>query len=237
MGDRKGSDVGAEKNPKEAQSFDKAEKKPLTELGKDTKSSTTDKGSAAEPELPTEVEEPKHVLQNSWKFWYFENVKERSWEDNLRVVSPFTTVEDFWSIYNHIKSATEIRNGSSYFVFKDGIKPMWEDEGNRKGGRWVLPLDKRSRNQCLDTSWLEVLLCLIGEAFDDDGDDICGAVMDVRGKQDRISIWTADSKNKDRVIRIGKKLKERLGGYPMTYESHEATAVKSSSLVKPLYQV
>ncbi len=46
-------------------------------------------------------------------------------------------------------------------------------------------------------------MCLIGEAFEDDADDVCGAVVDIRGKQDRISIWTADSTNRERIMKIG----------------------------------
>lgn len=179
----------------------------------------------------------KHLLQNQWTFWYFENNKDKNWEENLRVVSPFNTVEDFWSIYNHIKNASDLRQGCSYFVFKEGIKPMWEDVGNRAGGRWLISFDKRHRSM-LDNQWLEVvsidylssahfliyhilciihhfkwftdsfftsfqLLCLVGEAFDDDGDDICGVVVDIRGKLDKISIWTADCKNQERILNIG----------------------------------
>jgi len=191
----------------------------------------------AEDSTVEQEEGVKHVLQNSWKFWYFENSKDKSWEDCLRVVSPFQTVEDFWSVYNHIKSASEIRVGGSYFVFKDGIKPAWEDERNCKGGRWLMAFNKQNR-QHLDSYWLEVLLCLIGEAFDDDGDDVCGAVVDIRPKQDRISIWTGDWKNKDRVYAIGRKIKERLqlqGVTQMSYEAHESTAVKSGSFAKTLY--
>lgn len=80
-------------------------------------------------------------------------------------MSPFQTVEDFWSVYNHIKSASEIRVGGSYFVFKDGIKPAWEDERNREGGRWLMAFNKQNR-QHLDSYWLEVvrfLSFLLGE--------------------------------------------------------------------------
>nr|QBH73399.1 eukaryotic translation initiation factor 4e [Isotomurus palustris] len=178
---------------------------------------------------------PKHALQNKWKFWYFENNKDKSWEENLRVVSEFYTVEDFWSIYNHIKNASELKTGCSYFVFKDGVKPMWEDPVNRPGGRWLISFDRRLRPQ-LDNQWLEVLLCLIGEAFDDDGDDICGVVVDIRGKMDKISVWTSDCKNKERILNIGKVIKTRLSlpNNHMTYESHEATSNKTSSSAKSL---
>ena len=45
---------------------------------------------------------------------------------------------------------------------------MWEDDYNKQGGRWLINLDKKQRNSCLDNFWLEVMLCLIGESFEDD---------------------------------------------------------------------
>jgi hypothetical protein len=53
-------------------------------------------------------------------------------------------------------------------VLQEGIKPMWEDENNKNGGRWLINLDKKQRTTCLDNFWLEVMLCLIGESFEDD---------------------------------------------------------------------
>ena len=44
---------------------------------------------------------------------------------------------------------------------------MWEDDQNKRGGRWLINLDKKQRQNCLDQFWLEVMLCLIGESFDD----------------------------------------------------------------------
>lgn len=46
---------------------------------------------------------------------------------------------------------------------------------------------------------------MIGEAFDEWGDEICGAVVNIRGKGDKIALWTADaSKNKtEGIIAIG----------------------------------
>ena len=38
----------------------------------------------------------KHPLQNSWAMWFFKNDKSRDWKDNLRVITTFDTVEDFW---------------------------------------------------------------------------------------------------------------------------------------------
>ena len=37
-------------------------------------------------------------------------------------------VEDFWALYNHIELASRLAAGCDYSLFKEGIKPMWEDE-------------------------------------------------------------------------------------------------------------
>lgn len=47
------------------------------------------------------------------------------------------------------------------------------------------------------------LLCLVGEAFDDYSDDVCGAVVNIRTKGDKIAVWTSDDGNREAVTHIG----------------------------------
>jgi len=47
------------------------------------------------------------------------------------------------------------------------------------------------------------LLCLIGEAFEDLGEEICGAVINLRPKGDKLGLWTADASRADHNMRIG----------------------------------
>jgi len=56
---------------------------------------------------------------------------------------------------------------------------------------------------CMFVCWCEQILCLIGEAFDGETDEICGAVINVRMKGDKIAVWTRDAKNADSNMRIG----------------------------------
>ncbi|XP_050320147.1 eukaryotic translation initiation factor 4E1-like [Bactrocera neohumeralis] len=137
----------------------------------------------------------KHPLQNTWTLWYLENDRTKSWEDMQNEITSFDTVEDFWSVYNHIKPPSDIKLGSDYSLFKKGIRPMWEDAGNKQVGRWVITLNKTSKAD-LDNLWLDVLLCLIGEAFEH-SDVVCGAVVNIRGKNNKISIWTANGNNEE----------------------------------------
>ncbi|CAH1117453.1 unnamed protein product [Phaedon cochleariae] len=181
----------------------------------------------------------KHPLQSCWSLWYYENDRNLTWEKNQKEISSFQTVEDFWSLYNHIKPASELRQGTDYSLFKKGIMPMWEDKANNKGGRWLLSLEKKQRNNDLDRYWLDIILCLIGEAFEN-SNEICGAVVNIRQKGDKIGIWTADAQNAAAVLEIGRKLKERLHINQRTmlgYQVHKDTIEKTGSVSKYSYTV
>lgn len=179
----------------------------------------------------------KHPLQNCWALWYFENDRNNVWENNLKEIASFQTVEDFWSLYNHIKLASELKQGCDYSLFKKGVKPMWEDEANRRGGRWLISLEKKQRPNELDRFWLDIILCLIGEAFEN-SDEVCGATVNLRSKGDKIGLWTADATNGNAVLEIGRRLKERLRLPPkilIGYQSHKDTMDKSGSVTKSSY--
>jgi len=47
------------------------------------------------------------------------------------------------------------------------------------------------------------MLCLIGEAFDSETEEVCGAVMNVRMKGDKIALWTRDATNVNSNMNIG----------------------------------
>ncbi|XP_019851087.1 PREDICTED: uncharacterized protein LOC100637079 [Amphimedon queenslandica] len=185
----------------------------------------------------------RHPLQNKWVLWYLKNDKQKEWKDNLRKIICIDTVEEFWSVYNHIKPPSQLSSGCDYMLFKEGIEPMWHDKTNKNGGRWLLNIDKRDRKYgVLDNIWKETLLCLIGEIFDDSSDDICGAVVQNRIKGDRISLWTKAAKNKEHVHRIGHVYKEKvqmhiLGQFTIQYQSHLDVANKTGFSSRTLFTI
>ena len=63
----------------------------------------------------------KHPLQNRWSLWFFKNDKTKNWAANLRQITTFDTVEEFWSIYNHIQLASKLSVGCDYSLFKVNI--------------------------------------------------------------------------------------------------------------------
>ncbi|XP_069618414.1 eukaryotic translation initiation factor 4E type 1B [Ranitomeya imitator] len=181
-----------------------------------------------------------HPLQSRWALWFFKNMKSQPWQCNLRLVTTFNTVEDFWALHTHIQLASKLSSGCDYSIFKDGIEPMWEDSRNKRGGRWLITLSKQQRHSDLDALWLETLLCLIGEAFDEYSEEVCGAVINIRAKGDKIAIWTREAENREAVTYIGRVYKERLGlssKVVIGYQAHADTATKSSSLTKNKFVV
>ena len=203
----------------------------LTETGSSDESTySSDEEYVSSPEMVL-----KHPLQNAWTLWFFKNDKSRLWEENQREIITFDTVEDFWALYNHIELASRLSTACDYSLFKKGVRPMWEDEKNRHGGRWIVNLDKKQRASSLDHFWLDVMLYMIGESFD--GDNVNGAVVNVRNRGDKIAIWLREARCQESVMKIGKSLKKCLGiddHVQLGFECHSDTINKTGTNINRL---
>ena len=94
----------------------------------------------------------QHSLNDNWTLWYDPPQNPSEWKDLTTSLSTISTVEEFWQLYNCIKSPTNLNEGSNYHLFKKNIKPTWEDSANENGGKWSFIL-----NQQLDNQWLTLV--------------------------------------------------------------------------------
>lgn len=92
----------------------------------------------------------------------------------------------FYRLYNNVQPASGLTWGSDFYLFREGIKPMWEHPDNVKGGRWLTVIERTKRTERLDVCWLELMMALLGEQFDNMGSEICGAAVNVRQKGDKV---------------------------------------------------
>ncbi|KAG0223825.1 translation initiation factor eIF 4e-like domain-containing protein [Mortierella sp. GBAus27b] len=167
-----------------------------------------------------------HPLHNSWTLW-FDNPGKKStantWEQSLKELITFDTVEDFWGVYNNIMKVCDLGTNSNYHLFKQGIKPMWEDPANKKGGKWSIQLPRNKTMGEIDNIWLYTMLACIGEAFEYE-DEVCGVVVSVRKTFLRIALWTRSSDNQERAMSLGRTLKRsaNIDGV-LEYQSHHDT--------------
>ncbi|KAF8878690.1 translation initiation factor eIF 4e-like domain-containing protein [Gymnopilus junonius] len=127
----------------------------------------------------------------------------QEYEANLTIIGEFDTVEEFCRYFNWLKPPSKLEKNSNYHIFKSGIKPMWEDPANSNGGKWVLTM--KNNPQLLDRCWNWLVMALVGEELEEN-DEICGAVVSLRTKVDRIQLWTRSKDDVEKLNGIGKRL-------------------------------
>ncbi|TMW68617.1 hypothetical protein Poli38472_006085 [Pythium oligandrum] len=141
-------------------------------------------------------------IQNAYSFSYIKRnsgnkAEVESYEKSIKELGDFKTVQGFWQIYNHLVRPNDLPNTLDYHLFKTGIKPMWEDPANRKGGKWMV----RVRKGISSRYWEDLVLAIVGEQFDV-GNEICGAVVSIRYTEDVISLWNRNADNSEACYRI-----------------------------------
>lgn len=162
------------------------------------------------------ADRPKHELHHAWWVWVHQRSGARdgqAWGEGQQKLHKFDTVEDFWCMFNHSYPPSRLEN-ADYSLFKDGMTPAWEDPNFKNGGRWVVKLEK-VKAQSLDDLWLSLCMALIGEAFADYGPEmVCGAIVSVRNRVSKISLWLSKGGNKEQVMAIGRAYRDVLAGTP-----------------------
>lgn len=120
--------------------------------------------------------------------------EEASYEENIKSVSTFETVEDFWCLWQHMVKPEQLPIGCEIFLFQKGIKPMWEDSENNGGGRFIVRLKKEVSNRL----WEDIVLSFIGEQKEK-SKNICGLVCTVKEREVVISTWIKPLDNDSRA--------------------------------------
>jgi translation initiation factor 4E len=60
------------------------------------------------------------------------------------------------SLYNNIKTPGQLQPSATFYLFKEGIEPKWEDPKNFNGGSWTANVPNRSK-PLLDAWWLNTV--------------------------------------------------------------------------------
>jgi len=155
----------------------------------------------------------KHPLQYRWALWFDQIEPGKPWGVNLTPIASFETVEDFWGLYNNIIKASELRSDCYFHLFKEGIKPEWEDAENKEGGRFRFTLPKQDVESETNRLWLTTILVLIGEQLPG-AEMVAGAHIFKKQPTSppRIELWVKCSQASDRQALeiLGRRLKELL---------------------------
>ncbi|KAF5027856.1 hypothetical protein F66182_44 [Fusarium sp. NRRL 66182] len=172
-----------------------------------------------------------HPLIDSWTYWYRPPISKAhgyiEYEKTLHEIATARTAEEFWEIYSYLKRPSALPVVSDFHLFKKGIRPIWEDDVNKKGGKLVV----RMKKGVADRYWEDLILNLIGDQFADAGGDVCGAVLSVRNGEDILSIWTRTDGG--RVVKIRETMKHVLNFPPNTrveFKSHDSSIQQRTAI-------
>lgn len=181
--------------------------------------------------LPVDSLQLKHPLNSEWTLWYYLPDKNKDWGACQHRIHTVTTVEDFWSFFDHLSPPSELANGVDYSFFKNGIRPMWEAPQNVRGGRLTIINTSKSRHFDINEIWMDLLLFLVGE-YHEYSEDICGIVLNVRNYGIKIAIWTSHQ-DKERLKTIGLNIRQSLSSplnHPIPFEVHAETQKSAQTI-------
>ena len=154
------------------------------------------------PEISSENNQPQKTKLSHKYVFYFrvseeilknqfpkQTIDTSEYESQVKKISEFDTIEDFWAIYQHIKKPDDCKQGIEIQMFKENIKPMWEDEFNKNGGKLSLKLNKGYTT----IIWEELLLGIIGNILPKEiSEGINGIVFSSKKESNILQIWFKD---------------------------------------------
>lgn len=158
------------------------------------------------------------------------SVQANNYENNINPIGTFGNSDEFWTIYSHLRRPNVLPVNSDIQLFRDGVKPVWEDPINATGGKWIIRLKKGLINRL----WEHLVLALITGELDTPGNDFeaCGVVVSIRYQEDILSVWSRTAT--DEIIK--KNLKEAIkkalalpANLTMEYKAHDAAMKDNSS--------
>jgi len=158
--------------------------------------------------------EQYHPLEDTWTLWFQKQsetgtTSALAWLEGLKEVMSFGTVEEFWRMYNNIKTPNDMPPGTDYCVFKQGIEPKWEDSEHKVGGYFTVSL-LGVEAEVFNKMWLHSLLACIGADFGhEEYETITGLYLSIRKKSAKIQVWCR-SPDQEQCNRVGERFQELL---------------------------
>ena len=129
--------------------------------------------------MKSQVLEEELKLRHRWVLWYH-RFDDPSWDiKSYRQVFAFGTVTDFWRMQNSLPTVFV----GMFFVMKEGILPMYEDDRNLNGGIWSFRVHRRR----LQETWNDILLSLIGSTIYPDAEVVNG--VSINPNTSVVKVW------------------------------------------------
>lgn len=133
---------------------------------------------------------PNDKLNDEWILWIHQSKNDWSIKGYKKLFS-IKSISDYWNLTN----SWDINGGvhlNQYFLMKNNILPIWEDEQNKNGGCWSFKL-KDTQSQEL---WNDLASYMVSGNLSENYDSING--ISITRKKNGwvvIKIWNNNNKN------------------------------------------
>lgn len=195
----------------------------MTKKGKDNSKNTwatVFKSKKFEDMVPSTKETPEpidigqdFVLSNVYVLWYHD-IHDNNWGiDSYHKVCDLRTASDFWKLFNNFGDIGFYNR--QFFLMKENIQPIWEDEENRHGGVFSFKIDTPSSNKI----WEDLAMMMVCDKISTDGTDITGLSINPKNNWAIIKIWNKDS-NKDFEKILTEQIKTKYSYLSMKYKAN-----------------
>jgi len=141
------------------------------------------KFNTADSEESEEMLKKDLPLRYTWSIW--EQImqstdKSAQYSDATHKVASFATVQEFWKLWNHMPQPSELLEQKrmvreqpdglhvidAIMIFRDNIRPEWEDKMNANGGHFQFQLKPAVGGGQVDEYWNNLVLGMIGATIE-----------------------------------------------------------------------
>lgn len=168
-------------------------------------------------------------LKYTWVVWeqimQASDGKTAQYSDATHKVAPFSTVQDFWKLWNHMPQPSELLDQKrmvreqpdglhvidAIMIFRENVRPEWEDPMNATGGHFQFQLKPQTGGGQIDEYWNNLVLGMIGSTIEPASmitgirlvDKLSGPRM---ANGIRIEVWFSDYENTTAVTQLRKNV-------------------------------
>lgn len=156
-----------------------------------------------------------YELSNNYNIWYH-HFKD-DWSINgYKHIYTIKNGVDFWQLYNN----WDLIGGvlcKQFFIMKNDVKPIWEDESNKNGGCWSFKIFENQANEL----WEDLSTLFVTDDLLDNSDECVGlSICLKKSNYCVIKIWNTNSANNSMKI-INKNILKKWGT-DLIYISHNS---------------
>jgi len=166
-------------------------------------------------------------LAYKWTYWEQPSREDKDYSELTQKVLDFSTVQEFWKFYGQVPQPSmllgkrltrEQPDGvlagiDSIMIFRDGIRPEWEDKVNATGGHFQFQLKPDVGGAQLDEYWNNLVLGIIGSGIAPasmiTGIRLVDKLSETRGaKVVRIEVWFSNREDAQAVAALKKNVEK-----------------------------